>query len=173
MKNSHLHYSKALILILLANGIFSASTAQTAKGSDYPLNPVWVQMMSDPNVNYYVAVKTYEDYWKDKKKPNAESEEMEQMAKKNHSGKMSDKERKELDKEEREHKRELARESKKTLTEADMKQLEWKREMTYQCKRFEDWMRTVKPFVQNDGRILTEEERMKIYEQRQQESEKK
>ncbi len=145
------------------------ANAQAAKSNDYNLNPSWVQMMSDSNVNYFEAVKAYNEYWKNKPKPNDEAEEMEMMAAKNHSDKMTDKERKKLEREEREHEREMERESKKKLTAEDIKQMEWKREMTYQCKRFEDWMRTVKPFVQSDGRILTESERMKIYEQRQQE----
>ena len=174
MKSKHLlcnlRLSSLMVICLLATTY--RTHAQAAKSSDYELNPTWVEMMADPNANYYVAVKAYEDFWKGKKKPNDEAEEMEMQAERNQLDKMTDKEKKEFEKEEREHKREQERESKKKLTEKDMKQMEWKREMTYQCKRFEDWMRTVKPFVQNDGRILTEQERMKIYEQRQQELKK-
>ena len=158
----------ALFIVVTINH----ANAQAAISTDYNLNPAWVQMMSDPNVNYYVAVKTYNDLWKGKQKPTDEAEEMEMMAAKNHSTKMTEKEKKQLEKEEREHQREVEKESKRKLTDEDLKQLEWKREMTYQCKRFEDWMRTVKPFVQNDGRILTEEERMQIYNQRQEELKK-
>lgn len=158
-----------LFFSILCVSIAEKGKAQAVKSSDYQNNPAWVQMMSDPNVNYYEAVKAYEDYWKGKPKPNNEEEEMEMMAQRNHSTKMTEKDKKKLEKEEHEHEREMERESKRKLTEDDLKQLEWKREMTYQCKRFEDWMRTVKPYVQNDGRILSEEERMKIYEQRQQE----
>ena len=160
-------------LIVLSVLAFNLKTnAQAAKSSEQPNLPAWVQMMSDPNVNYYVAVKTYEDYWKGKPKPNNEEEEMEAMARRNGSATMTDKEKREMEREEREHKREMERESKRKLTTEDLKQLEWKQEMTYQCKRFEDWMRTVKPFVQTDGRILTEEERMQIYNQRQEELKK-
>ncbi len=175
MKNKRSIINKMLFppLLIIALCICNAANGQTAKSSDYSLNPSWVNMMSDPNENYYEVIKAYDDYWKNKKKPTDEAEEMEMMEEKNHSTKMTDKEKKELEKEERAHKRELELESKKKLTDDDLKQLEWKREMSYQCKRFEDWKLTVKPFVQNDGRILNEEERMKIFEQRQQESEKK
>ena len=167
MKNRRWFCLVIMLFALIA--LQDASYAQAGRSSDYNLNPSWVQMMSDSNVNYFDAVKTYNDYWKDKKKPGDEEEEMEMMAEKNHSAKMTDKEKKKLDKEKREHEQEMERESKKKLTSEDMKKLEWKTEMTYQCKRFEDWMRSVKPFVQSDGHILTENERIKIYEQRQRE----
>lgn len=144
-------------------------SAQTANNDGFPLNPPWVKMMTDPNVNYYEAVKAYEDFWKGREKPNNEAEEMEQMVSQNHSGKMTDKERKKMEREEREHKREMERELKKKWTEEELKELEWKREMTYQCKRFEQWMRDSQPYIQNDGRILTQDEKMRIYEQRQRE----
>ncbi len=167
MKNKYaLYYYKHLLLLnILFVSISGKLDAQAAKSSDYQNNPSWVQMMSNPHVNYYEAVKAYNDYWKGKPKPNDEAEEMEMMAERNHPSKMTAKEKKKFEMEEREHKRE-GDQSRKKLTEDDLKQLEWKREMTYQCKRFEDWMQTVKPYVQNDGRILSEEERMKIYEQR-------
>ena len=174
MKTKHpfcnLHLLWLMIICLIANS--SQANAQAAKSSDYQNHPAWVDMMSDPNVNYYVAVNTYNDFWKGKQKPNDEAETMELQSERNHKDKMTEQEKKKFEKEERERKHEKELDSKKQLTEEDMKQLEWKREMTYQCKRFEDWMRTVKPFVQNDGRILTEEERMKIYDQRQQELKK-
>ena len=134
--------------------LFNASNihAQALKSSDYQNNPAWVQMMSDPNVNYFEALKAYDDYWRGKEQPEEEEEQMEMMASRNHTGKMTDAERKKQDEEIREHERELKRESKKTLTKDDLLKLEWKREMAYQCKRFKDWKTTVKPFVQNDGR---------------------
>lgn len=119
-------------------------------------------MMNDPNTNFYEAVKAYETYWQYHVKPNPESEEMEQAAQPS-SEKMTDKEKKKLESENRDRERERKAESKKKLSEQDLLKLEEIREMTYQCKRFEDWMREVKPFVQNDGRILTAEERMEIY----------
>jgi hypothetical protein len=143
--------------------------AQALKSSDYQNNPAWVQMMSDPNVNYFEAIKAYEDYWRGKEQPEEEEEQMEMMSSRNYTGKMTDAERKKQEEEIREYELKLKRNSEKKLSEADLLKLEWKREMGYQCKRFKDWKASVKPYVQNDGRILNEEERMKIYNQRQEE----
>ncbi len=174
MKNSFKLMYRIFYVLMFFKLLFNAPTvqAQALKSSDYQNNPAWVQMMSDPNVNYFEALKAYDDYWLGKEQPEEEEEQMEMMAARNHSGKMTDAERKKQEEEIREHERELKRESKKKLTEDDLLQLEWKREMAYQCKRFKDWKTTVKPFVQNDGRILNEEERMKIYNQRQEELKK-
>lgn len=43
---------------------------------------------------------------------------------------------------------------------------EWQQEMIYQCKRFEEWQRDVFAWVQEDGNILTIEQRQKMYEQK-------
>lgn len=135
---------------------------------DYRNNPVWIKMMEDPNTNFYEAVKAYETFWMYHEKPNDEAEEMENAALQS-SEKMNDKQKKALEKKNREKERELNKENKKKLSESDLLKLEEKREMTYQCKRFEDWMREVKPFVQNDGRILSAEERMEIYNKQKEE----
>jgi hypothetical protein len=42
-------------------------------------------------------------------------------------------------------------------------------QLKYQCKRFENWRQEVLPFVQEDGRILTQEERIAIWKQQQEE----
>ena len=96
MKNKN-HLSSYLLLLVLTSFTSFNANSQAAKSSDYPLNPSWVQMMSDPNVNYYVAVKAYDDFWKGKEKPNNEAEEMEMRTAKNHSDKMMDKEKKQLE----------------------------------------------------------------------------
>lgn len=46
------------------------------------------------------------------------------------------------------------------------KQQQWQQEMIYQCKRFEEWQRDVFAWVQEDGSILTIEQRQKMYEQK-------
>lgn len=155
-----------LIRFLLLNG---SAMAQSESSSDYTHNPSWVKMMSDPKVNYFEAVKAYEDFWKGKVKPTDEAEEMESRSEQDRSAKLTEKEKKELVREQLKEKKLKERENKKVLTTDDMKQLEWKREMTYQCKRFEEWKRSVLPYLQNDGSILSEEERMQIQKQRQEE----
>ena len=43
------------------------SSAQNNLNSNYSKNPEWIQMMDNPNVNYYEAVKAYNEYWKNPK----------------------------------------------------------------------------------------------------------
>ena len=52
------------------------------------------------------------------------------------------------------------------LRELSPEEASWRQEMIWQCKRFEEWQRDVKPFVQNDGRILTPSERKVMEEER-------
>ena len=146
-----------LVIFIVVFGISGQSKGQAAKSSDYKNAPSWVQMMSNPDVNYFEAVKAYEQYWKHHEKPKEEEE----LLGEGNSDKKGNHEREK----ERSH-------GKTTLTQKEIKKLEWKQEMTYQCKRFEDWMRSVKPYIQNDGRILSPEERMKIYDKRQEDLKK-
>ena len=121
--------------------------------------PVWIKMMDDPNVNYYVAVQAYTDYWKQHVKPSGEEEE-------GAEGGMNFKER------ERELKKEIKKDKDKKLSEADLKKQNEKVVLKYQVKRFEQWTREVKPFVQENGRILSSQERMEIWNRQQEEIKK-
>lgn len=115
-------------------------------------------MMDDPNANYYEALKAYEEYWKTHPMPMEEEEEME--------GALPEKgvSEKEMKREERERERELER--RKKLRGADLEVAEY---LKYQNKRFKNWAREVKPWVQEDGRILTDEERTAIWKKQQEE----
>ncbi|MEP7263940.1 MAG: hypothetical protein ABI772_05570 [Bacteroidota bacterium] len=136
-------------IALLLSGlllIFSSVNAQekekeTAERKDYRKEPVWIKMMEDPHVNYYEAIEAFEAYWEGKEEP----EEEEEMI---NEGKIS-----------KEHAAER-RAERATWTQAQRNEYE---NMKYQFKRFKNWKRTVFPFVQSDGRILTEQERMDIY----------
>lgn len=118
--------------------------------------PSWVMMMDDSMVNYHAAVKTFEDYWKVNRKPKGESEEMEEAEKKG----------KELTRQERER-AELKRKSKGKDSKLPPQTVEVQEYLKYQMKRFENWSREVKPWVQEDGHILTEHERKKLNERQQ------
>ncbi len=135
---------------LLAQNLDNKSTGAY---SDYPL---WIKMMDDPKTNYYEAVKTYEEYWKHRVKPAGEEEEMAE-------GEKSGGERK------RESKRDEKKGAKIILTTEELRIKNEAETMKYQVKRFEQWMREVKPFVQEDGRILTDQERMDIWNKQQEE----
>jgi len=87
--------------------------------------------MDDSTVNYKLAVKAFNDYWKNKEKPAEEEEIFEAKAKK------------------------IKSDPKGTETQ----------KYAFEYKRFLNWQRSVLPFVQPDGRILTKAERLKIFEE--------
>ena len=103
----------------------------------------WIKMMDAPNVNYYDAIKVYDDYWKTHKKPDDPEDRLSQPV---------------GTKEKETDKVQLTKEEKK-----------FEDEMIYQIKRFENWVREEKPFVQEDGRILTQQERIAIWKKQQEE----
>ena len=70
---------------------------------------------------------------------------------------------------EREQERAEKKEKKigKRLSKDELKAMEEKNYMILQIKRFENWKREVAPFVQEDGRILSLEERAEIWNKQQ------
>jgi len=102
--------------------------------------PDWVRAIDDPNANYFKAIKEYKDFWKTHEKP-ADEEAL--MAKS----------------------LEQTKAQAKTLSKREVKQQREQDYYRYQCKRFENWVRENKPYVQDDGRILSADERLKLWEQ--------
>jgi hypothetical protein len=144
---------KELKFIVILSFMAIATYGQDSKVKripDYKTEPVWITMMEDPNVDYNEAVKAFNIYWSDKIEPEEEDELITE-------GKFT---KLELD---------SAREVRSTWTQV---QLNDYMEMKYQFKRFKNWKRVNWPYVQSDGRILSEQERIEIYQQQQKERKK-
>ncbi len=110
----------------------------------YKKNPVWIDMIKDPNVNYFEAVKAYDLFWKDKRKPVEEDMILNQSKGDNDS--------------------EKDKASKKALREKRREKL-LNEKYGFECKKFEHWKMQVKPYVQADGSILSKEEQLKLWEE--------
>lgn len=139
---------RALLSTLLMVCIFYSANAQEKKTnprSDDKTNPNWISMMQDPQVNYYDAVKAFESYWEGKIEPEEEEELI-------NEGKITTTEADSL------------RTVRASWTQIQRNEYEY---IKYQFKRFKDWKRTVFPFVQSDGRILSEQERLEIFQKQQ------
>ncbi|MBA3680264.1 MAG: hypothetical protein H0W73_03615 [Bacteroidetes bacterium] len=119
--------------------------AQKNNSKNYKKNPVWIDMIKDPNVNYFEAINAYETFWKNKKKPLEEDELIGQT-----KGEASKEEKMESRREMREKRREK----------------EMYKKYGLECKKFEHWKLQVKPYVQADGHILSKEEQLKMWEQK-------
>jgi hypothetical protein len=147
-----------LVVCMFSVQLLKAQSDITPKGME---TPEWVTMMDNPMVNYFEAIKAYQEYWNIHVKPTEEEEEMGNPV--SSKGKSA----RELQREEREREREESR--KKKLSGSALEQAEY---LKYQCKRFENWALEVKPWVQENGHILTYEERTAIWKQQQEENKK-
>ena len=121
----------------------SVFSQKPLKDSDYKKHPYWIEMIKDPNVNYFEAIKAYELFWKNKPEPREEDEKIGQDKTSENKNRFED----------WEEKREKKRERK------------WQQKYGLECKKFEHWKMMVKPYVQEDGSILSKEEQMKIWEE--------
>ena len=140
---------REIFSFLLMLFIFQSVQAQEKKEiprSDDRTNPNWIFMMQDPQINYYKAVKAFDTYWEGKIEPEEEDELI-------NEGKITSAEADSL------------RTARAAWTQVQRNEYET---IKYQHKRFKDWKRTVFPFVQSDGRILSEQERLEIFQKQQQ-----
>jgi hypothetical protein len=131
------------ILFFLHNNSFGQDTKYNP--NDFKENPTWINMMEDSTVNYYEAIKTFNNYWKGKIKPIEE---------------MDIKDMEALTAEEKEIRKNYFQNlSLQERAEFDLLQ--------YHYKRFKQWKKEILPFVQEDGRILTMNERIEIWNKQQ------
>lgn len=107
---------------------------------DYHKKPYWIDMIKDPNVNYFEALKAYEEFWKGREKPVDEDA-------------VTGQQKQAVEKGKKEGAKEVARQKKLY------------KQYGLECKKFEHWKMSVKPYVQPDGHILSKEEQMKLWEE--------
>ncbi len=134
-RNRILQSAVGLFLCLLLN--YSATAQSKVKP------PLWVTMMDDPNVNYFEAVKTFNDYWKTREKPVEEGELFESVG-------------------DKEKEQSIKQKKGRLRTEDPAKKY------AFEYKRFLWWMREVEPFVEPDGKIKGMNERISEWRTQQQ-----
>lgn len=120
-----------LALIMLGLFFCQLSTAQKTKMKSP--EPSWIAMMDDPNVNYYVAVKAFDSYWKNKEKPVEEGELFESAE-------------------------DIAKEKEMMDKAIKMGKNDPALIYAFEYKRFLIWKNKVEPFVKPDGRIKNMDE---------------
>lgn len=128
------------ILCLCAVNL-SAQVIDSSERERYANDPVWIKMIDDPTVNYYEAVEAFEEFWKGKVEPEEESELI-------NEGKITEEDAEKM------------RAERAQWTQAERNEYET---LKYEFKRFKQWKRDVFPYVQSDGRILSEKEKTDIY----------
>lgn len=116
---------------------FSVNLFANNKDKTYQKFPYWIQMMEDPNCNYFEAIKAFDLFWENRKRPLEEKEVLGKIAEESITDDKA-----------------LSRRLKKLPAES--------RNLTFQYKKFVHWAEMIKPYVQEDGSILTEQEIQQI-----------
>ena len=127
-----------LISLCILCSITFMKAGNETKTKKYSKFPYWIAMMDDEKTNYFEAIKAFESFWEHRAKPIEEKEILGDKLEEYSNDSRS-----------------LARRMKK-LPPAD-------RNLTFQYKKFINWLRESKPYVQEDGSILTQAERLKIF----------
>ncbi len=128
-----------LVLLFFSTGMASGQSNERKKLKDYRDNPRWIQMKEDSTVNYFDAVKAFDEFWKDRKAPVEDDVIGEEQKEK-----------------------EWTR-VKKILNSKEYKKEKESEEYRFEHKKFKYWQLSVEPYVQPDGRILSSEEQLEIW----------
>ena len=143
--NTIKNVSLLLFCLIALSSAISAQTTHTQK--EYERKPLWIDMIKDPAVNYFEAKKAFDLFWKNKPLP---TEEDEIIGEKNGTGEKRNSFLKELFKSKKERKEE---ESQK---------------YAFDYKKFKQWERLAFPYIQADGKILSQDEKLKLWQESRQ-----
>ncbi|WP_317897115.1 hypothetical protein [Aurantibacillus circumpalustris] len=141
-----------ILFLLLSFTIGAQNTSKKYSTRKLKKEPHWIEMMDDPRANYYETVRAFRLYWKDKVLPKEpfENEEMDSFERE--VGLIDDKES------EREREREERRRAKQNKKGIDY---------SAEVRAFKGWMQSVKPWIKQNGYIMTEQERQAIVDKQQ------
>ncbi len=144
--------STLLIILLILLSLKCVAQEKKPRKINYEKEPAWITMMDDPNANYYETIKAFKKYYKERPFP----EEPKEMSE-------GDSFEKEIGLEEenggKKSKRELKREARRINPN----------EPNYsgEVRAFRAWYYSIKPWVREDGSIISQEERQAIVEKQQ------
>jgi hypothetical protein len=127
---------KITITKILFMSLFFVFCQKSIAQSTEEKSPEWIKMMDDENVNYNQAVSNFNAYWEKREKPTEEEEVFN-------------------DKDFFKKQKSSTKKSKNIEPE----------KYSFEYKKFLDWKRSVAPYVQSDGRILSQQEQLEIWEQ--------
>lgn len=115
--------------------------------------PIWIEMMNDPNANYYQTIEAFRAFWEDRVLPEEPFENHELDTFEREVGLESDEESKEeriREHERKEKKRKRKGKPDETILYAS------------EVRAFKAWIKAVKPWVREDGSIVSQEEQQRI-----------
>lgn len=120
---------------------------------EFSKKPIWIDMMNDPSANYYQTIEAFRLFWKDRVLPEEPFENHELDTFEREVGLESETESEE--EREREHERKIKRQ--KRNGKPDDTSL-----YASEVRAFKAWIIAVKPWVREDGSIISQEEQQRI-----------
>lgn len=152
-------YVLFLFLLLTSTTLLRAqSTSTNFSKREMRRSPVWIEMMNDPNANYFETIKAFREFWKDRVLPKEAIEtgvdqfEIEVGLEQSEEA-------------ERERERERERGMSNREREESLK-------YAAEVRAFKGWLQDTKPWVRSDGSIISVEERQALLNQQVQELKK-
>lgn len=140
------------IFLLMGFAAFPQAKSHFTK-KEMKKKPLWIEMQNDEHVNYFEALKAFELYFTDHKFPVMEEEEMA------HNEKLKER----ILKSEAKYKRKKRKEIIEPNESEKEKHEETK--LAFEVKRFEHWEMQTRPFVKEDGSIMSADEQMKVWKE--------
>jgi hypothetical protein len=125
-----------LLIVLLFLSFLSFAQKAHYTASDYTTKPVWIEMIKDTSANYFEVEKAYDTYFRSHTRPGGEHDVIGERD-----------------------------ERVKHLTKKQQKKIQAENHMRMEVKKYERWHDKMRPYVQQDGSILTPSQRLKIWEQ--------
>jgi hypothetical protein len=126
-------YSFILVLIFLTY-VSPAQSSDRSKDKMYANNPVWIQMMDDPNVNYFEIDRAFKTYFEHHEMPEGENEVI---------GESWEQER--------------------IPSKRKQRKITIENKMRFAVKKYQLWREQMKPFVKADGSVMSSKERLDIW----------
>ncbi len=152
-----------LVLICMNFTTLAQGSVKKYKHREFRKKPIWIEMMNDPNANYYQTIEAFRLFWKDRILPEEPFENHELDTFEREVGLEQE------DESEEERKREHERKEKKRKRKGKPNET-----MLYasEVRAFKAWIKAVKPWVREDGSIVSEEEQQRIIDAQKEELKK-
>ena len=142
----------SIIFSLLALNPLFAQEFSEKQLREWSKNPVWIEMMDNPNANYFETVAAFEAFWKNRELPEEENKIL--------GASREDREHVETPAEHRKRKR-----AEKKMDKEEKEAAVLRHKYAFAVKKYHHWKLVVDPYIQPDGRILTKEEQLKLHDQ--------
>jgi hypothetical protein len=137
--------------------LFSSSVAfSQEKDREGEFTPKWVTMMNDPKSNYYETIEEFRKFWEGKALPEEPFENKEMDVFEREVGLIHDS---------KDHKEREQIERKARAAQGDSKTQQ--RSYAAEVRAFKGWLQHVKPWVLENGSIVTLEEQQQIIDKQQ------